>query len=96
MHLMHARFDHDQLPDDQRHPEQHKSYRDSATGRVIKWGTLDVVRSVYPRYISSAYSSLFSAGRAARYTGSLKGDGARLWADHKVISDYVTSPADTG
>jgi hypothetical protein len=92
MHLMHARFDLDQLSADQRHPGQHKSYRDPSTGQVAKWGTLDVVRTVYPRHISSAYSSLFSASTAARYSAPIKGDGARLWAEHQVISDFVVPP----
>lgn len=89
MHLMHAQFDLDQLPEDQRHPTQHKSYRDPAAGFVVTWGTLDVVRVRYARPISSAYSSLFSASTSTRYSTPLKGDGARLWDDHRTISDYV-------
>jgi hypothetical protein len=89
MHLMHARFDADGLPADQRHPQRHNSQRDSS-GIVIKWGTLDVVVMNYRPPVSRAYKSLFSASRVVRYDmAALPGDGARFWTEYQVISNVV-------
>lgn len=83
MHAMHARFDEDELPEDMRHPDQHKSRREG--GRILVWGTVDVVRSQYDGTVSRAYTSLFLAGWATRYSSPLVGDGARLWADYETL-----------
>lgn len=89
MHLMHARFDADGLPPAQRHPIRHNSQRDDA-GAVLKWGTLDVVVAHYPRPISLAYKSLYSASRVVRYDmAALPGNGARFWAEHDVIDRFA-------
>jgi hypothetical protein len=89
MHLMHARFDTDMLPVDQRHPQRHNSQRDS-TGNVVKWGTLDVVVMNYPPQVSRAYKSLFSASRAVRYDmAAVPGDGARFWTEYQVIGNFA-------
>lgn len=86
MHLMHARFDEDGLPPEKRHPDQHKSYRDG--GNIQTWGTLDVVRTEYSATLSRAYTSLFQASYATRYSSPLRGDGARMWADYDVIAGF--------
>jgi len=88
MHLMHAKFDLDQLPDDMRHPSRHNSHRED--GVIAKWGTTDVVRQEYPSPVSRAYSSLLAAGHAARYNPEpIRGDGARLWSDYAVIEGFA-------
>jgi hypothetical protein len=89
MHLMHARFDADNLPPDERHPARHNSQRDP-TGNVIKWGTLDVVVRRYPRQISVAYKSLYAASRAVRYDmAAVPGNGARFWGDYQAIQQFA-------
>ncbi len=89
MHLMHARFDADNLPADQRHPLRHNSQRD-VSGNVIKWGTLDVVVIHYPPTISRAYKSLYAASRAVRYDSApVPGTGTRFWNDYAVIDQFV-------
>lgn len=87
MHLMHARFDADQLPTDRRHPDRHNSYRPG--GSIVAWGTTDVVRQHYSTTISRAYTSLVMAGHATRYSSPLRGNGDRLWQDYDVISRFV-------
>lgn len=87
LHLMHAKFDADGLPAEQRHPDQHKSYREG-NGVIRIWGTLDVVRAYYLG-VSSAYSQLFSASLATRYGIPPRGDCSRLWDAYEVIHRKV-------
>ena len=89
LHLMHACFDRDQLPPDQRHPELHKSHRD-ANGQILKWGVLDVVRVHYSATVSTAYSSLYTASVATRYKQAPGGDCSRLWVDYEAISTFAS------
>lgn len=90
MHLMHARFDEDDLEDAKRHPGQHKSFRDH-NGGIVKWGNVDVVRSEYPAHVSRAYSALFSAGFATRYSSPPNGDGARMWDAYANLRTFCSS-----
>jgi len=88
MHLMHACFDRDYLPDDRRHPDGHTNHW--SKGQIVRWGTTDVVRGHYPARISKAYTDLFDGGRATRYSSPLKGDGMRLWDAYQVIRDFTS------
>lgn len=85
MHLMHARFDIDGIPDDQRHPDHHKSYRDPG-GAIVAWGTLDVVRDRYLPDVSSPYSQLFAASLSVRYTPSSPKDNFPMfWGLYEAV-----------
>ena len=86
MHVMHARFDADELPSDERHPIVHKSHREA--GRVAWWGTADVVRARYP-HVSPQYTSLSSASYATRYGEPPRGDGQRLWDEYEQLTAAV-------
>lgn len=87
MHLMHAQFDRDYLPEGPRHPSGHVHRR--TDGQIVSWGTTDVVREHYQPVVSRAYSSLFQAGYSTRYSSPLKGDGQRLWDDYEVVRGFV-------
>lgn len=93
MHAMHYAFARDVLPSDRQHPEQHVSRR-GHSGEIMTWGTLEVVREHYPRGVSQAYSSLFSASLVARYSRPMQGDGARFWGDFDVIAHYIDETDD--
>lgn len=94
MHLLHAWLDERaNVPVDQRHPEQHTSYRSG--GQIIRWGTNDVVARWCPPAVSRAYKSLFNAGRVMRYSlAPYLGGGAdqRLWDDYATIEAFVGPP----
>jgi len=89
MHLVHARFDADGLGTDQRHPQHHKSYRDG-DGIIVAWGTLDVVRALYPPELSKPYSKLFGASLSVRYGPSPpRGDCSSFWDLHEAVRAYT-------
>lgn len=83
MHLVHALFDHDALPDDQRHPERHRSLRDQLG--TAKWGTQDVVHQRYPE-ISNDYRSLSTASRVVRYSGVVISNTTRFWDEYNRVA----------
>lgn len=87
MHVMHACFDRDALPADQRHPGGHKSRW--SNGARVSWGTTDVVRALYPTRVSRLYNSLFDAGHATRYRTPPPGDGTRLWQEYDTLRRIV-------
>jgi len=91
MHLLHASFDFDELPPERRHPSQHKSRWKRGGGDQHRevWGTTDVIRAVYPAAVSVAYTSLFAASHAARYTALGFSVTDRFWGDYDLIQDFV-------
>jgi hypothetical protein len=87
MHLMHACFDRDYLPEPRRHPDGHVNRW--SQGQVVSWGTTDVVRTHYPPRVSKAYTDLFEGGRTTRYSFPPKGNGERFWQAYEVIRQFA-------
>lgn len=84
MHLMHARFDEDRIPEDERHPRQHRSLR-GRDGKIREWGTFDVVVARYSG-VSSIYRSLETVSRMVRYKSPSSFPSTRFWADYDALA----------
>lgn len=89
MHLMHARFDEDELCEDKRHPEQHRS-RKTNGGRVLAWGTREVVAAHYEA-VSVLYRSLDTVSQMVRYKPLVNVDTGRFWSEYDRLAAEAQS-----